>query len=163
MNADWVSSRETQQPDDGDRSIPMEKQPVKVLFLCYGNSCRSILAEAIARHYRGKEMDASSAGLFPLGRITAHTIEALSEAGIPADDLRSKGLHEIRLHEIDYIVNLTDIKVRDLIPPSFTGKLISYYVRDPYGEGLDAFRKARDELTWLVKEKLPKLIKEGGQ
>ena len=138
--------------------MPGAAKPVKVLFLCYGNSCRSILAEAIARHYRPDDMRACSAGLFPLGHITAHTIEALREVGISADGLYSKGLYDIRLDDVDYMVNLTDMKVAGLIPAAFTGKLISCYVPDPYGHGIDSFRAARDELLRLVKEKLPGLI-----
>ncbi len=139
----------------------MEKQPLKILFLCYGNSCRSILAEALARHFWGKDMTASSAGLFPLGHITPNTLDALREAGIPAEDLHSKGLHEVRLRNIDYIVNLTDIKVLGLIPSSFSGKLISYYIHDPFGEGLESFRRVRDELKSLVTERLPEMIASG--
>jgi protein-tyrosine-phosphatase len=138
----------------------MEKKPIQVLFLCYGNACRSILAEALARHFWGAELQASSAGLVPLGHITPHSIEALNEAGISSAGLHSKGLPDIRLEDIDYLVNLTDLKINHIIPPSFSGKLISYYVRDPYGEGLDAFRKARTELERLVTKKLPQLIAE---
>jgi arsenate reductase (thioredoxin) len=136
----------------------MKRQPKKILFVCYGNSCRSILAEALARHFWGKGLQASSAGLIPLGHITRHTLEALDEAGISSAGLRSKGLPDIPLEDIDYLVNLTDLKIDDMIPPSFSGKMISHYVHDPYGEGLDAFRKARNELERLVKEELPRLI-----
>lgn len=136
----------------------MEGKRTKVLFLCYGNSCRSILAEALARHFRGNELDVSSAGLVPLGHITPHTLEALREAGISSSGLYSKGLPDVRLEDVDYLVNLTELKVEGMIPRSFSGKLISYYVRDPYGRGLDAFRKARDELERLVREKLQRLM-----
>ncbi len=137
---------------------PGEAKPVKVLFLCYGNSCRSILAEALARHFWPDSMQACSAGLFPLGHITAHTLEALQEAGVPADGLYSKGLYDIRLDDVDYMINLTDVKVAGLIPASFTGKLISCFVRDPYGRGIDSFRSARDELLRLVRDKLPGML-----
>jgi arsenate reductase len=134
------------------------KRRKKILFVCYGNSCRSILAEALARHFRGDDLEACSAGLVPLGHIARHTLEALMEAGISSAGLRSKGLSDVPLEEVDYLVNLTDLKIGDMIPPSFSGNLISYYVRDPYGEGVDAFRKARDNLEWLVRKKLPRLI-----
>jgi hypothetical protein len=78
--------------------------------------------------------------------------------GVSADGLYSKGLYDIRLDDVDYMINLTDVKVAGLIPASFTGKLISCFVRDPYGHGIDSFRSARDELLRLVKEKLPGLI-----
>ncbi|MHC1729317.1 MAG: low molecular weight phosphatase family protein [Syntrophobacteraceae bacterium] len=134
------------------------KLPGKVLFLCYGNSCRSIMAEAIARHCRGKELEACSAGLFPLGHVTPHTLEVLSEANIPTDGLYSKGLSDLRLDDVDYMVNLTDFSVRRHIPPSFSGKLVSCYVRDPFGQGLDAFRAVRDDILWLVRDNLPRVL-----
>lgn len=136
----------------------MEKQPLKILFLCYGNSCRSILAEALARHLWGSGKEVSSAGLAPLGYVSAHTLEVLREAGIPTDGLKSKGLGEVPLRDIDYVVDLTGMDVRGFIPPAFSGKLISIYISDPFGRGLDEFRRTRDELKKLVTEKLPELI-----
>lgn len=136
----------------------MENSTSKVLFVCYGNSCRSILAEALARHFWGDDLEAASAGLVPLEFITPYTLVALAEAGIPADGLFSKGLSDVRLEDMDYLVNLTGLELGGKLPPSFSGKLISHYVRDPYGEGLEAFRNARIELEWLVKVKLPELI-----
>lgn len=141
----------------------MNGRTLKILFLCYGNSCRSILAEALARHFWGKEMEVSSAGLFPLGHVTPYTLEALREKDIPVEGLHSKGLEDVPLGEIDYIVNLTNINIQKLIPGFFSGKVIPCYVRDPYGEGLDSFRKARDELKVLVIEKLPEIIRSKSQ
>ncbi len=139
----------------------MEKRPIKVLFLCYGNTCRSILAEALARHYWGGDIEVSSAGIAPYGHITEHTLEALGEAGISAEGLYSKGLRQVPLEEIDYIVDLTGMDVREVIPPAFSGKLISIYIRDPFGHGLDEFRRTREELKKLVTEELPNLLLAG--
>lgn len=143
-----------------DRESPKPKKRRKVLFLCYGNSCRSILAEALARHFRAGDMEACSAGLFPLGHITRHTLEALEEAGLSSAGLYSKGLSDVRLDQMDYLVNLTDIDVGEFIPPFFSGGLISHYVPDPYGEGLDSFRAALEELKRFVRDVLPGLIAE---
>ena len=129
-----------------------------MLFLCYGNACRSIMAEALARHFRGNGMEARSAGLVPLGHIPSFTLEVLREAGISTDGLYSKGLSEAGIDDIDYLVNLTELKVAPLIPPGFSGKLIYYPVRDPFGQNIESYREAREELEWLVREKLPDLI-----
>jgi arsenate reductase len=40
-----------------------------IAFICFGNSCRSIMAEALARHHHGSELQAVSAGLSPLGWV----------------------------------------------------------------------------------------------
>jgi len=130
----------------------------RVLFLCYGNACRSIMAEALARHFWGEGMEACSAGLMPLGYIPSETLEALREAGISTVGLYSKGLSEAPLGDIDYLVNLTHFEVASFIPPAFSGKLIFCPVQDPFGQGIESYRKVREELKWLVRQKLPELI-----
>ena len=91
------------------------------------------MAEALARHFWGNGMETRSAGLVPLGHIPSFTLEVLKEAGISTDGLYSKGLYEAGIDDIDYMVNLTELRVAPLIPPGFSGKLISYPVRDPFG------------------------------
>ena len=59
--------------------------PVKVLFVCIGNSCRSQMAEAWARHFGKGNVQAFSAGSHPLGEITGETYEVMLEKGIALD------------------------------------------------------------------------------
>jgi arsenate reductase len=126
-----------------------------VLFVCYGNACRSIMAEALTKHYWGAKLLVSSAGIAPLGRVAESTFEVLKEAQIPCERLFSKGFSAVDFEFLQLIVNLTDSSLDGLIPRSFIGRTIDWYVRDPYGESLDSFRKARDAIEWLVTEKLP--------
>jgi arsenate reductase len=68
-----------------------------VLILCTHNSARSVLAEAMLNHLaarQGKAVRAHSAGSAPRGRINAYALEALGNAGIATDGLRSKGWDE---------------------------------------------------------------------
>jgi len=116
------------------------------------------MAEALARHFWGNGMEARSAGLVPLGHIPSFTLEVLEEAGISTDGLYSKGLFEAGIDDIDYLVNLTELKVASLIPPGFSGKLISYPVRDPFGQNIESFRATREEIERLIRQKLPELI-----
>jgi len=140
-----------------------DKPARRVLFLCYGNACRSIIAEALARHFWNNGMEACSAGLNPLGYLPALTLEVLNEAGVSTDGLYSKGLSDVRLDDIDYLVNLTEFEVNELIPPSFSGKLISYYVSDPFGLEIEAYRQVREGLESFVREKLPVIIAAEGE
>ncbi len=119
------------------------------------------MAEAMARHFWGNGVEALSAGLSPLGHIPPKTLEVLNEAEISTDGLYSKGLASVRLDDIDYLVNLAGLDLDRLIPPSFSGKLINSWVADPFGQDIEAYRDARKELEWLVKEKLPRIIAEG--
>jgi len=103
-------------------------------------------------------MEAASAGLAPLGYVPSQTLEALSEAGISSDGLYSKSLSEVPLGEIDYIINLTEFEVDRYIPPSFSGKLVSCPVQDPFGQDTKSYREVRDKIKRLVREKLPEIL-----
>jgi arsenate reductase len=69
----------------------------QVLFICLGNSCRSIMAEALARHLFADKLTAASAGLQPLGYVARETLTVLAEVGAPTAGLHSKGLEEVNL------------------------------------------------------------------
>jgi arsenate reductase (thioredoxin) len=129
-----------------------------VVFICYGNACRSIMAEALARHHWGESLRVASAGIAPLGRIAKGTLEVLAEVNVSCAGLYSKGFSELAHHADDVIVNLTDMSIQDFLPKSIHGRVIEWYVRDPYGESLNSYRQARDTIEWLVTEKLPEWL-----
>ena len=89
----------------------------KVLFICLGNSCRSIMAEALARHRCGDRWEAASAGINPLGFVAPETLKVLAEMGVSPAGLYSKGLNEIDLREYRLVINLSDHSLQGLIPP----------------------------------------------
>ena len=127
-----------------------------MLFLCWGNACRSIMAEALTRHYWGGKVEAFSAGLNPLGYIPPETLQVLEEIGVPTEGLRSKGMGELDLESVDLVVNLSGTSLEGRLPVQLQSKrVIDWYVRDPYGFSLDSFRQTRDTIEWLVTEKLP--------
>ena len=80
----------------------------KVLFICLGNSCRSIMAEALARHRCGDRWEAASAGINPLGFVAPETLKVLAEMGVSPAGLYSKGLNEIDLREYRLLINLSE-------------------------------------------------------
>jgi len=70
------------------------RPPFNVLFLCTGNSARSILAEAILNHRGRPNFRAFSAGSHPTGQVNPFALEQLQRAGLPTEGLRSKGWEE---------------------------------------------------------------------
>ena len=72
----------------------MEEQPFNVLFLCTGNSARSIIAEAILNKVGGGRFRAYSAGSQPKGRVNPNTIALLRGLGYDTSQCRSKSWNE---------------------------------------------------------------------
>jgi len=70
----------------------------RVLFVCTGNSARSVLAEATLRAWGGARFEAFSAGSQPTGRIHPYALDTLAEAGMPTAGLRGKSFHLFQWH-----------------------------------------------------------------
>ncbi|HLF72311.1 MAG TPA: arsenate reductase ArsC [Dehalococcoidia bacterium] len=81
--------------------------PIRVLFLCTGNSARSVIAEALLRSEGGDDFEVVSAGTRPKG-INPYTLRVLDQAGLPHDGLRSKSLDEFVTQDFDYVITVCD-------------------------------------------------------
>jgi protein-tyrosine-phosphatase len=130
----------------------MEKKGI--LFVCIGNSCRSIMAEALARHHWNDSLDVFSAGVHPLGLVTPYTLQALRESHIPTGGLYSKGLSAVDYTRFGVVVDLAGFPAWELAPPSFEGKIIRSYVTDPYGGTLDDFREALNAIDSMLRQNI---------
>ncbi|MGE0855723.1 MAG: arsenate reductase ArsC, partial [Hyphomicrobiaceae bacterium] len=72
----------------------MPDTPYNVLFLCTGNTARSVLAEGIMRRVGGNKFRAFSAGSQPKGVVNPYALKVLRAHNYPAEDFRSKSWEE---------------------------------------------------------------------
>jgi arsenate reductase len=91
-----------------------ERDPIRVLFVCTGNSARSIMAEALLRQHGGDAFEVHSAGTIPKG-INPLTLRVLADAGIDASWARSKSVDEYLGQSFDYVVTVCD-EARQVCP-----------------------------------------------
>jgi arsenate reductase len=87
----------------------MKSRPYKFLFLCTGNSARSILGEYLLRRLGGARFQVFSAGSFPTGKVNPLAVQVLKDVyNIDAADARSKSWEEIKDVEFDFVVTVCD-------------------------------------------------------
>jgi protein-tyrosine-phosphatase len=126
----------------------------KVLFICLGNSCRSIMAEAMTRHLCGGRWEAASAGLEPLGWVAQETKAVLAEIGVDTQDLRSKSLTEMNLQDYQLLINLSEHSLNRVIPPEYMDRLIQRPVPDPFGGSLEEYRQSLKAIKEIILREL---------
>lgn len=131
--------------------------PIRVLFVCTGNSARSILAEALLRHHGGSRFEVHSAGTEPKG-VNPLTLRVLADAGIDASFARSKSVTEFLGQSFDYVVTVCD-QARQVCPV-FPGvhESLHWGYEDPAAaegteaERLAAFRRVFIQMAERVKQ-----------
>jgi len=126
-------------------------RPLRVLFVCVGNSARSIMAEALLRQAGGERFVVNSAGTEPKG-VSPLTLRVLAEIGIDASWARSDSVTQYLGQTFDYVVSVCD-QARESCP-AFPGshRSLHWDFEDPAAavgteeERLAVFRRVRDEI-----------------
>jgi arsenate reductase len=126
--------------------------PIRVLFLCTGNSARSQMAEGLLRALGGADFEVYSAGTDPQG-LNPLAVEAMRESGIDISRQESKSLDRFLGRAFDYVITVCD-RARDRCP-TFPGdnERIHWGFDDPAAatgardEQLAQFRRVRNEIS----------------
>jgi arsenate reductase len=132
---------------------PPGDRPARVLVLCTGNSCRSIIAEALFHELGGDRVVVVSAGSEPAGAVNPLTERVLDEAGLDHSWARSKSVSEFLGQTFDYVITVCDQARQSC--PAFPGvhETLHWGYEDPAAvEGTEEQRLAafRSTLTMMA-------------
>ena len=136
----------------------MQRNKPKILFLCTGNSCRSQMAEGLARALKGDEVEAYSAGIETHG-LNPRAVKVMAEIGIDISGHHSKNVQELLNIPFDYVITVCGHANETC--PVFPGrtKIVHAGFDDPPAlarsaaseeEALSHYRRVRDEIRAFV-------------
>lgn len=143
----------------------MQKSKLKILFLCTGNSCRSQMAEGLARRLKSDSIEPYSAGI-DLHNLDPNAVRVMAELGIDISGHRSKHFGELKDINFDYVVTVCDDAYEKC--PVYPGKSKTIHVgfddpprlakqADTEQEKIEIYRRVRDEIRDFIK-RLPDIL-----
>ena len=128
--------------------------PIRILFVCIENSCRSQMAEGFSRALGKEKIAAYSAGSSPSGIVNPTAIAVMKEKDIDLSTHTSKSVADLPVQSFDVIVTMG---CGDACPAISASKRIEWNIPDPKSHPLETFRAVRDKIQAHVKDLLDKL------
>ena len=120
--------------------------PIRVVFLCIGNSCRSQMAAGFARTYGADVLIVQSAGLAPAMTVSSLTHQVMLEKNIDIGQEFPKSLEMTSSSDADLIINMSGHR----LPRKTEARVEEWAVRDPIGENEEVYREVRDQIEQRV-------------
>ncbi len=117
------------------------------------------MAEGFLKHYareRKLSIEVQSAGTRPEGYVHPKAIQVMSEKGIDISGQQSKGIQPEKLREFDYVISM-GCSDKEICPAHFRGVNRDWGIADPFGQSVEFYRKARDEIEQRVRALLEEL------
>jgi|APGre2960657423_1045063.scaffolds.fasta_scaffold133417_1 arsenate reductase len=105
---------------------------IKILYICTHNRCRSILAEAVTKHYAADKILVASAGSAPADFVHPLTLASLHSHGIPIAGLHSKSWDELHDFAPDFVITVCDKAAAEPCPLWFGNAIVVHWsLSDP--------------------------------
>jgi arsenate reductase len=134
---------------------------LNVFVICTGNSCRSVMGEALFNHLGQGRIKAFSAGSHPIGRINAGALATLKRHGLPAEGYKSQSWEAFEGQPMDIVITVCDNAAGETCPVYLTKAVRAHWgVSDPgHVEGTEeekiaAFEQTFNTLSLRVKKML---------
>ncbi|WP_411727439.1 low molecular weight phosphatase family protein [Methyloglobulus sp.] len=140
---------------------PVASEKPHILFICVGNTCRSVLAEYITRKKFGRFVEVASAGIRPgTSGDASNAIYILEQQlNIDASSHTPRNVRDLDLAAFDLLVAMDKQIARDLqqfFPSLPLGRIIQWRIDDPYGDDLEEYKRCAIVISQELK-KLPLL------
>jgi arsenate reductase len=138
--------------------VSASRDPLKILFLCTGNSCRSQMAEGWARALKRGVIEPYSAGIETHG-LNPHAVTVMAEAGVDISGQRSQHVDDFAGVSFDYVVTVCDHAHESCPVFPAPARIVHVGFEDPpklaanagtRAEALAHYRRVRDEIRAFV-------------
>ena len=133
---------------------------LRVLFVCLGNSCRSPMAEAIARQLAPDLWEVTSGGLTPLGYVASLTKETIEKNSFSPEGLSSKPIMHSHWQAVDLVINMSGFEKHRVFED--TDKVEDWPVEDPFGAEPAVYQSTFEDIRNRIEDLAVRLRADNG-